>query len=152
MRILDDLRAASGEPRAEVRPLVAGEPQRVRRYRRIRPADHLELEIGDDALEGHRRVVEKVAGAVATRLLAAEPGEDDRSLRAAAAGQRLRQLQHRHRPGCVVVRTVEDVVSRGVVCRRPAPEMVQVSAEQQDFGGAALVAAGRSSRSRSRCV
>ena len=51
-------RFASAGPR--LRSLVAGQPQRVRRHRVVGAADHLELEVGDDRVERHRRTFDEV--------------------------------------------------------------------------------------------
>jgi hypothetical protein len=97
-RVGDQFRAASGEFRAEIRELVAGQPQRMRRHLVIGPADHLEFQIGDDRLEGHRRGVHELPGAESARLFAPEPGEDHGPLEPRAFCQRLRQFQHGGRP------------------------------------------------------
>ena len=142
MRVLHDPGAALRQPRPEIRSLVSREPQRVRRNGGIRPADHLELEVGDNRVERHRRMLEKVAGAIAAGLFAAEPGEEDRPFRPASLRQCLGQLQHRHRSRGVVVRAVENGVGRGraPVRRRAAAQVIEMCREQDHLGRSPLVA------------
>ena len=86
VRVVDQVGAVFCELGAEVGAVEAGKPERSSGDRRVRTADHLELEIGDDAGERDGRMREKGAVAEAAKLLRAEEGEDDGA--AAGAGQR----------------------------------------------------------------
>src|SRR3546814_6418243 len=77
---LDDL--------AEVRALVARHHQRVLRQLGVLRADHLELDIGDDPVERHRRMLTELFGAIKTDLLAAVADEQVAALRLLARRQR----------------------------------------------------------------
>ncbi len=84
VRVVDQMGAMFGEFRAEVGAFEAGEPERSGGDRWVGPADHLELEVGDDAGERDRRVREEGAVAKATNLFRAEECEDDGATRARA--------------------------------------------------------------------
>lgn len=59
MRIVDEVSAMLRELSPEVGAVVTRKPQRARRHRRIGPADHLKLEVGDNLRQWDRRMGEK---------------------------------------------------------------------------------------------
>ncbi len=106
VRVVDQVGAVFGELGAEVGAVEAGEPERSGGDGRVGTADHLELEVGDDAGEWDRRMREKGAVAEAAKLLRAEEGEDDGAARARAGGEDVGQRKDGGGAGGVVVGAV----------------------------------------------
>ena len=110
----------------------------------VRPSDHLELQIGHDLRQGNDGPIGEVAGAEPARLLAAEEGEDDRALRARAARERLRELEHRHTSRRVIVRAVVDGVGTGRGVRRRAhAQVIEMCGKKNDLGRRGWIAPGQ---------
>src|SRR5213080_495647 len=84
----------------------------MRRHRGIRPADHFKFKVSDKALDGHRRMFLKISGAKATNLFAAKQSKDHRSLWLFPFRKSFGQLQHRGDARGIVIRAVENVVTR----------------------------------------
>ena len=150
MGIGDEVGAVAGEFGAEVGALEAGEPEGAGGDGGIGAADHLELEIGDDAGERDGRMREEGAVAEAPDLLRAEEGEDDGAARAWAGGEDVGEGEDGGGAGGVVVGAVVDGVS-GCVCGADA-EVVEMGGEQDDLRGLSRCRGEWRWRSRSLCA
>jgi hypothetical protein len=135
MGIGDEVRAVFCELGAEVGAVEAGEPESAGGDGGVGAADHLELEVGDDGVEGDGGMGEEGAVAEAAHLLGAEEGEDDGAPGARAAGEDVREGEDGGGAGGVVVGSVVDGVA-GCVGGADA-EVVQVGGEEDDFVGCA---------------
>src|SRR6185437_6566929 len=109
--VADNLGALGGHMRAQIAPLPAGQPNRVRRHSGIGPADHLELEIGEEMVERDGRMRGEIAGAESAILLAAEKGDVHRPFGLRAEREHARHFEHGGAAGGVVIGAVEDVIA-----------------------------------------
>ena len=93
---------------------------------RVDHDEHVEVDVGDEARDRHRRMRGEVVRADQPLLLRRDRDEQDRAPRARArVGEGARDLDQRRDPGRVVERTVVDRVA---VDRRADPEVVEVRA------------------------
>ena len=84
-----------------------------------RPANHVQVQLRDDAVDGHGRKRCDVARAPAAAFLARVPDKQQRPLRPRASHRRSRHLHERHHARAVIVGAVVDDVRR-LVGRRAA--------------------------------
>src|SRR6266478_9420414 len=80
MRIRNKACPVISERLAEVGPLITGQPERVRSHFGIGTTNHFKLQIGNEAVERHRWMIEKVSRTIAADLFATKQSEDDSSL------------------------------------------------------------------------
>ena len=105
-------------------PIVPGEPGTPHTTgKRIGPADHLHLQVGHGAVEGHNRVPQVPPRAHKAHLFPGREEKNNRAPRTVAPCQVAGDLQHGHDAGRVVVGTV---VNRVPVHRPPDSYMVVV--------------------------
>ena len=97
------LGAMFGQFRAEITSVETCEPKLVRFHRRIRTANHLKFQIGNNAFERTRRMFKKKLVALSARLFAAKKSEDHGTFRRLAMGQCGGQLQHGHAAGRIII-------------------------------------------------
>ncbi len=75
------------------------------------PPDHVDVQLGHDPLERHRRVIGEVPRTQQTALFAGVPDEQQRPLRAADPSARSSRDRHqRHRPRTIIVGAVPDTI------------------------------------------
>src|SRR5215813_4701845 len=103
-------------------------------------ADHLELDVGCDVVDGDGRVLAEVRGTQASKLLASIADKVDRSLRSGTACECVCEFEDSDRAGGVVVRSVVDRVA---VYRPCDSEMVEMGGEQNRLGVGAGIFAGK---------
>lgn len=118
--------------RPQVGAVEASEPQGPGGYGRIRTADHLKFEIGNDVCKWKRRVLEKTSIAEATKFLRAEEHEDDGAASSAAGGKNVCQREDGSSSGCVIIGAVVDAVA---VDGWANAKMVEMRREQDDLAG-----------------
>ena len=132
VRVLDEVSAVFGQLGAEVGALVTGEPESSGGDGWIGAADHLELEVGDDAGERSWWRGKEGAGAEAADLLRAKEGEDDGAFGPRAGGEDVGEGEDGGGAGGVVVGAIVDTVA--VDRSSGYAEVVEVGGEEDDLG------------------
>src|SRR5258708_9148581 len=111
MGIGHQLCSLTGQFPAKIAPLKTCKPQFIRSHCRVWTSNHLKFQIGENFVEWHRRMREKILIPLPARLLAAKEDKDYGSLGAVFVDQEARQLQDCNAAGSVVVCAVVDAVS-----------------------------------------
>lgn len=133
--IVDEVSAVSGEFGAKVGAIEAGEPEGAGGDSRVRAADHLEFEVGDNCGEWKGRMGEEGAISKAAYLLRSEEREDYSPARAWAGGEDVGEGEDGGSTGCVVVGSVVDQVGAWLVrVGLSNPEVIEVCGEEDGFG------------------
>src|SRR6188508_780461 len=124
MRVLHQLCALAREHRSEVRALVAGQPKLLRFYLRIGPAEHFELQIGNQFFFWERQIVHKIIRAVSARFFAAEGDEINRPFWRLSGCKKACELENSDCTRCIVIGSVEQLVIAGGIW--PNAEVVKM--------------------------
>ncbi len=111
--------------RAQVAAVETGEPETVLGQSRVTAADHFKFKIGNDPVEGHRRMVEEVSISVASDFFRAKEDEEQGARGASGAGKDTRQLNHGGGSGSIVIGPVINPVA---VFPGANPEVIQMRA------------------------
>src|SRR5215469_16563761 len=127
MGITNQSSALSGKFRAQVAAIVAGEPELVRLDGRIRPADHLKLQVSNNTFQRNRGMREKILVALASGFLTSEKNKQHSSLAGTGLGERPGQFQNGNTPGGIIVCAVVDFIA---IHRFANTQMVQMSSQQ----------------------
>src|ERR1044071_10499792 len=123
MRVCYQPRAVPGKFWPEIRTLVSRQPERVWRYGRVGPRDHLEFEIGYKRFDWHRRMLLKISRAVSANLFTAKQRKHNRALGLCTSRERLSQFQNCGYSRRIVICAVENIVAGQI---RADAEMIQV--------------------------
>ena len=93
MWIRNERRALFRKLWSKIRSFKARQPKCICRNLRIGPAEHFEVEIGNNLCEWNRRIRDELLRAVTTSLLASETDKIDRAARPFACCEHARQFQ-----------------------------------------------------------
>src|SRR5262249_1990982 len=111
MRVRHQPGAMPGQLRTKVRAVIAGEPEFAGLHRGIRPADHFELQVGNNVGQRYRRMFQKVLITLSTSLFAAEKSENHGTAWARSLAEGPGQFQYGHTSRSIVIGAVVDAVS-----------------------------------------
>src|SRR2546423_3591801 len=108
-RVAELARETLGADDLEIRR-AAGTRTAAGKVARRSSTDHVLIDLADDRIDRHGRVIRVPARPEQSRLFASMAHEENRATRTRAARQLLRDLEDRHGPGAVVIRAIPDRV------------------------------------------